>query len=106
MSSALMANYNLAEFIRDRLVPRAVLFFTGEAVEEDSDVEECSVSMKAGLTTLSKIMVMLVISVFITDDDAKRPAILHNTFCCSLVSLRRTMMRRLRTVRITTLRKM
>ncbi len=35
-----MANFNLAEFIRDRLVPRAVLFFTGEAVEEESDVDD------------------------------------------------------------------
>ncbi len=44
VTQALSDNYNRAEFIRDRLVPRAVLFFTGEAVDEDdefdSDYEE------------------------------------------------------------------
>ena len=45
LSASIMANYNLAEFIRDRLVPRAVLFFTGEAVDEDSDEEEGSVGV-------------------------------------------------------------
>ena len=37
MTQALSDNYNRAEFIRDRLIPRAVLFFTGEAMEEDEE---------------------------------------------------------------------
>ena len=40
-AQALSDNFNRAEFIRDRLVPRAVLFFTGEAIEEDDDDEVC-----------------------------------------------------------------
>ncbi len=35
VTQALSDNYNRAEFIRDRLIPRAVLFFTGEAIEDD-----------------------------------------------------------------------
>lgn len=42
MAQALSDNYNLAEFIRDRLIPRAVLFFTGEAAEEEEDDEVCT----------------------------------------------------------------
>lgn len=37
VAQALSDNYNLAEFIRDRLIPRAVLFFTGEANEDDDE---------------------------------------------------------------------
>ena len=37
VTQALSDNYNRAEFIRDRLIPRAVLFFTGEAMEEDEE---------------------------------------------------------------------
>ena len=44
LSVALMANYNLAEFIRDRLVPRVTLFYTGDAVDEEDDEDDCSVS--------------------------------------------------------------
>ena len=44
MGLLLQANYDLAEFIRDRLVPRAVLFFTGEAMDDNSDEEESLVS--------------------------------------------------------------
>lgn len=39
VAQALSDNYNLAEFIRDRLIPRAVLFFTGEAAEEEEEDE-------------------------------------------------------------------
>lgn len=33
----LAADYLRAEFLRDRLVPKAVLFFTGEALDDDGD---------------------------------------------------------------------
>ena len=33
-------DYTRAEFIRDRLVPKAVLFFTGEAVEDEDEVRD------------------------------------------------------------------
>lgn len=36
----LEADYELGHFFRDRVVPRAVLYFTGEAVEDDSDDDE------------------------------------------------------------------
>ena len=45
VAQALSDNYNLAEFIRDRLIPRAVLFFTGEAAEEEEDDEVHPVRM-------------------------------------------------------------
>ncbi len=34
----LASDYLRAEFLRDRLVPKAVLFFTGEALEDEDDV--------------------------------------------------------------------
>ncbi len=42
IAQALSDDYTRAEFIRDRLVPKAVLFFTGEALEEDGDDEDVS----------------------------------------------------------------
>ena len=37
VSQTLADDFVRAEFLRDRLVPKAVLFFTGEAVEEEED---------------------------------------------------------------------
>ena len=36
----LTADFEIGHYIRERIVPRAVLFFTGEALEDESDVEE------------------------------------------------------------------
>ena len=36
--SLLAADFEIGHFIRERIVPRAVLYFTGEALEEDDDV--------------------------------------------------------------------
>jgi len=36
----LTADFEIGHYIRERIVPRAVLYFTGEALEEDSDLEE------------------------------------------------------------------
>ena len=38
VSQLLSDDYARAEFIRDRLVPKAVLFFTGEIMEDEDDV--------------------------------------------------------------------
>ena len=38
VSQLLSDDYARAEFIRDRLVPKAVLFFTGEIADEEDDV--------------------------------------------------------------------
>lgn len=38
VSQMLSDDYARAEFIRDRLVPKAVLFFTGEIMDEEDDV--------------------------------------------------------------------
>merc|ERR1719476_10610 len=36
----LSADFEIGHFFRERLIPKAVLFFTGEAIEEDSDEDE------------------------------------------------------------------
>jgi len=36
----LTADFEIGHYIRERIVPRAVLFFTGEALEDESDYEE------------------------------------------------------------------
>ena len=33
-------DYARAEFLRDRLIPKAILFFTGEALDDDDDGQE------------------------------------------------------------------
>lgn len=38
--SLLTADFEIGHYIRERIVPRAVLYFTGEALEEDSDLDE------------------------------------------------------------------
>ena len=38
VSQLLSDDYARAEFIRDRLVPKAVLFFTGEIMDDEDDV--------------------------------------------------------------------
>ena len=39
-SRILNKTYNLLFLFRERIVPRAVLYFTGEALEEDSEFDE------------------------------------------------------------------
>ena len=36
----LTSDFEIGHYIRERIVPRAVLFFTGEALEDESDCEE------------------------------------------------------------------
>merc|ERR1711872_646488 len=36
----LAADFEIGPFFRDRIIPRAVLYFTGEALEEDDDYDE------------------------------------------------------------------
>jgi len=36
----LAADFEIGHFIRERIVPRAVLYFTGEALEDDDDYDE------------------------------------------------------------------
>merc|ERR1712114_147200 len=36
----LTADFEIGHYIRERIVPRVVLFFTGEALEDESDGEE------------------------------------------------------------------
>jgi len=38
--SLLTADFEIGHYIRERIVPRAVLYFTGEALEDESDFEE------------------------------------------------------------------
>ena len=42
LAAILSDDYTRAEFLRDRLVPKAVLFFTGEALEEDEEDVCCA----------------------------------------------------------------
>ena len=46
-----------AEFLRDRLIPKAVLFFTGEALEEDDDMQEVWFAV---MTIIMYVMIMFV----------------------------------------------
>ena len=39
----LESDFGRAEFLRDRLIPKAVLYFTGEAVEDDDENDDVSV---------------------------------------------------------------
>lgn len=49
MALQLSDDFARAEFLRDRLIPKAVLFFTGEALEDDEDGPEVwSVVMALG----------------------------------------------------------
>lgn len=36
----LTVDFEIGHYIRERIVPRAVLFFTGEALDEESDYDE------------------------------------------------------------------
>merc|ERR1719468_927794 len=36
----LTADFEIGHYINERIVPRAVLYFTGEALEEDSDYDQ------------------------------------------------------------------
>ena len=38
----MMADFEIGHFIRETLVPRAVLYYTGEILDEDDDGEEVS----------------------------------------------------------------
>ncbi|XP_033753359.1 nucleosome assembly protein 1-like 1 isoform X1 [Pecten maximus] len=40
LEALLAADFEIGHFIRDRIVPRAVLYFTGEALENDDDFDE------------------------------------------------------------------
>lgn len=43
--AVLAADFEIGHFIRERIVPRAVLYFTGEAIEDDDD--DVSVGVQA-----------------------------------------------------------
>jgi nucleosome assembly protein 1-like 1 len=48
-TEALLAvDFEIGHFFRERLIPKAVLFFTGEAIEEDSDEEDEESSEEEG----------------------------------------------------------
>lgn len=40
MENSLAADFELGHFFRERIVPRAVLYFTGEAIEDEDSFEE------------------------------------------------------------------
>ncbi len=43
-----------AEFLRDRLIPKAVLFFTGEALKDEEEDEDVSVTLCVCIGTLCR----------------------------------------------------
>lgn len=45
----LAADFEIGHFIRERIVPRAVLYFTGEAIEDDDD-DVSTISSWVGVT--------------------------------------------------------
>ena len=40
LQALLQVDFEIGHYIRERIVPRAVLFFTGEALDEESDYDE------------------------------------------------------------------
>ena len=53
MAIQLSDDFARAEFLRDRLIPKAILFFTGEALEDDDDGQQVwSVVMAFGVYSL------------------------------------------------------
>lgn len=38
----LAADFEIGHFLRERIVPRSVLYFTGEAIEDDDDDVSCA----------------------------------------------------------------
>ena len=46
MALELESDFGRAEFLRDRLIPKAVLYFTGEALEEDDENDEVNVVLE------------------------------------------------------------
>ena len=40
MEALLAADFEIGHFFRERFIPKAVLFYTGEAIEDDSDDED------------------------------------------------------------------
>lgn len=54
----LAADFEIGHFIRERIVPRAVLYFTGEAIEDDDDdVSIVLVPLNRGKTILVSVLV-------------------------------------------------
>lgn len=48
--AVLAADFEIGHFIRERIVPRAVLYFTGEAIEDDDDdVSVGALTLKSGI---------------------------------------------------------
>lgn len=41
----LTADFEIGHFFRESIIPRAVLYFTGEALEDDDDDDEVSVTV-------------------------------------------------------------
>lgn len=50
--AVLAADFEIGHFIRERIVPRAVLYFTGEAIEDDDD--DVSLPKKAAASVAHK----------------------------------------------------
>jgi len=45
MEALLTADFEIGHFFRESIIPRAVLYFTGEALEDDEDDDDVSVSI-------------------------------------------------------------
>ncbi len=52
----LSADFEIGHFIRERIVPRAVLYFTGEAIEDDEVREAPSVGLCMTVVAFGNIL--------------------------------------------------
>ena len=103
----LAADFEIGHFIRERIVPRAVLYFTGEAIEDDDDdvsgKQQFSIifaicvcesihevcCMRLSIYTYSKVWLQAELFV-----SKMRLLLTLNLFCCSTMRKeRRPMMR-------------
>lgn len=55
--AVLAADFEIGHFIRERIVPRAVLYFTGEAIEDDDD--DVSICLQYHVLSTSCLTILL-----------------------------------------------
>ena len=69
----LAADFEIGHFIRERIVPRAVLYFTGEALEDDEFEEEEGEEEEVRTFWLLNPLIPLVLSILFLGEHDSRP---------------------------------
>lgn len=72
IEALLGADFEIGHFIRERIIPRAVLFFTGEAIENEEVSHACVKKKKKGTAQLygsKQIFYLLFIKIMLVLND-------------------------------------